>query len=87
MPCIYTNDPHLLTPILRPPARHILRMRTIAIYADERAGNVGLLVEMCESEALQRRSVVENCGLVLCAEASREGVPSLGRSSVDAVYC
>jgi len=40
---------------------------------------------MCEAEARESRGVVEDCGLVFCAEARGESVPSLSGGVVHAV--
>lgn len=55
----------------------VLGMGEIVVHANERGGDVGLLVEMGEAEAGDCRLVVEDRGLVLRAEARGEGVACL----------
>ena len=74
---IHTYNPHLLTPLLCPVLRHVLCVREVVVHTDERARDVRLLVQVCEPKARQRRSVVENRGLVLGAEACGERIPRL----------
>lgn len=60
-------------------------MGEVIVDADERRGDVGLLVQMREAETRECRSVVYDCGLVLCAEARGEGVACLRGSTMRAV--
>lgn len=60
-------------------------MRGAVVDADEGRRDVGLLVEMGEAEARERRRVVYDCGLVLGAEAGRKGVARLRVAAVDPV--
>lgn len=85
MPRVHRHDQHLLTPLLSPVLRHVLRMGEVVIHADERRADVGLLGEVGEAEARQGRGVVEDGGVILSTEARGEIVPGLGCGAVDPV--
>lgn len=60
-------------------------MLQVIIHADERAADVGLLVQVCETEASEGGGVVEDRGLILRREAGGEGIACLGVEAMDAV--
>jgi hypothetical protein len=82
---IHRHYPGIIVKLVAKVLSHGLGMLEIVVYADEGAGDVGLLVEVRETKAGERRCVVEDGGLVLGAEACRECVAGLGRGSVYAV--
>lgn len=86
IPRVHRHNQHLLAGLQRPLLSHPLRVRQVVIHTNERAADVGLLVQVREPEARERGGVVEDCGLVFRAEAGAEGVSGLRVRAVDAVY-
>jgi hypothetical protein len=58
--------------------RNCFGMSRVVVYGDEWRGDVGLLVDVRDSEARESAGVVYDCGLVLGEEAGLEGVAGLG---------
>lgn len=85
VPGIDRHDERVLAVHGREVLGDVLSVCEVVVHADERARDVGLLVQMREAEAGERRGVVENRGLVLGGEAGGEGVSGLRGGAVHAV--
>lgn len=79
------DNPRILIVQLRKVARYLLGMGLAPVDADERRGDVCLLVEVAETEAGEVCEVRDDGGLVFGAEASAKVVLGLGFVAVDAV--
>jgi hypothetical protein len=82
---IHRHYPGILVELVAKVLGHGFGMLEVVVYADEGAGDVGLLIQVRKTEAGQCRCVVEDGGLILGAEAGGECVAGLGRGSVYAV--